>query len=295
MAWSIADPFDAKATGELITAAIWNQNVIDNPSFLKGISGTIELEDSVVSDTHNTDDLGTAAKQWKDNYSVRSWGGRMLTNPSQKREVRIVWEVKDENANSQPDVAVTYTETASGSTIRGGGTGQVVMEVDDDAGGARSTEIEQETEQNNAQGNEWTVSKKPYMRAEFSLDAERSTGGIFIGFRTTPGIAIPTGAEHHAGIAWTGTDWVVTHGGGTTATASLVTSPTVAARNVVEIYVNGSTDLEIWINGVRETVITANLPTSALEWHILSETDGAGGATSTRLTVGQLIFQEDVP
>ena len=48
---------------------------------------------------------------------------------------------------------------------------------------------------------------------------------------------------------------------------------------------------EIWINGERETVITTNLPTSNMDWQVLLNTDGAGGATVTRMTVGELIFQ----
>ena len=278
-----------RATGYLVLATDWNTDLVDNLAYLRGQAGVVTLEAGIASDTHNTDDLGTKAIEWKAGYFVNLYASRFKVGPN-LREVRLPWNVKDEDGSSRPDEQVIYTETGSGSTIRPGGTGQIVLEVDDDAGGARSVEIEQQSELNNALDNQWFLANLPYMRAEFSMNADRDTSQIFIGFRTTPGIAIPT-TEHHAGIQWTGTQWQSTHSGGTQGTEVLSTSPVVVGRNIVEIYLNNTTDMEVWINGVRETVITTNLPTSNMDWQVLLNTDGLGGATVTRMTLGQMIFQ----
>lgn len=280
-----------RSTGDLITASIWNTDLVDDLAYLKGQAGTIELESGIVSDTDITDDLGSAAAKWREIHGRTVFGSRMRVNPN-IREVRINWNLKDENANSQPDHNVTYTETGGGSEIRPGGTGQITMKVDNDAGGARSCEIENETELNNSLDNAWTVSKNPYMRLEFSLNAEDSDADIFIGFRTTPDVNAPTGAEVHAGLLWTGiANWQISSGDGTTSTINLDTDPTAGARNIVEIYVT-STSVEIYLNGVLSTIKTTNPPTGTMEWHILLDTDG-GGSDDSILTLGQLIFQEE--
>lgn len=286
-----------RSTGFLVTASVYNTDIIDNLSDLRGSAGTTTREASIVSDTHNTDDLGSAAIEWKDIFGVRLHAGRQRFG-GDFREAVLNWE-DDAFANIQ----VTNTATGGGSETNGGGTGQMTLKVDDDAGAARSAQISQQTEtvaaaaHGGATGldNSWTPSKRPYMRAQFSLNVDRTTTEVFIGFRTTPGIARPT-TEHHAGIQWTGTEWQQTNADGSTQqTTPLVTTPTAGSRNVVEVYINSSTDMEIWVNGVREAVETSNLPSSNLEWDILVNTDGAGGATDSIMSVGKTIFQEDVP
>ena len=277
-----------RATGFLVTASVWNTDLVDNLAYLKGQAGVVELESGIVSDTHNTDDLGTAAKEWKAGYFVNLFAGRFKAGPN-IREVRIPWETNTVTG-SKPDVQVTFTETGAGSEIRRGGTGQISMKVDNDAGGARSCEIEQESEISPALDNQWFVTNKPYMRVEFAMDVDLANAEIFIGFRTTPGGDRPT-TEHHAGIQWTGTQWQSTHAAGTQGTEALSNAPVQAGRNIVEIYINSSTDLEIWINGVRQTVITTNLPTSNMDWQVLLQTDGAGAGDAV-MTVGEIILQQ---
>ncbi len=284
-----------RSTGDLITASIWNTDMVDNIAFLKGQAGTIDIESSLVSDTDITDDLGTAAIKWKEIHGRTLFGSRMRVNPN-IREVRMNWNLKDENASSQPDHNVTYTETGGGSEIRPGGTGQVTMKVDNDAGGARSCEIENETELNSSLDNAWTVSKNPYYRQEFSLNAEDSDAEIFMGFRATPGVNIPGTTEIHAGLSWSGgANWELSTGDGTTTSkTNLTTDPTAGARNVVEIYVNGTTSVELYLNGVLQITKTTNLPTGTMEWEKLLDTDGGGGATDSILTLGQCIMQEEL-
>ncbi len=273
-----------RATGFLVTATVYNTDLIDNLAFLKGQTGVVDFEAGLISDTHNTDDLGSAAVEWQDIYGVRLHAGRQRVGGN-FRESRFTMEDASV-ANHQ----IGSTATGAGGSAGAGGAGQLQMQSDRSQ--VNSIRLDPDTEQNSTIDTAWTVSKMPYFRHEFGMATDSSNIKVFIGFRQTVGAGLPT-TENHAGIQWTGTEWQETHSGGTQGTTALATAPSAAARNVVEVYVNSSTDLEIWINGVRETVITTNLPTGTLEWSLLVISDG-GGAGNEIYTVGQALLQEDL-
>lgn len=57
-----------RATGYLVTATIWNEDVVANPSYLKGLAGDVTIEDDVIIQ-HSTDI--DAYLQFKTNGTVR--------------------------------------------------------------------------------------------------------------------------------------------------------------------------------------------------------------------------------
>lgn len=281
-----------RSTGDLITASIWNTDNVDNIAYLKGTSGNVELEASLLSDTDITDDLGSAAVKWKAIHGRTLFGSRMRVNPN-IREVRITWEYADiTNANSQ----WTDNTSGAGSTLTKGGSGQIALKVDNDAGGTRSARMAQLVEQDSAINNAWTISKNPYMRWEFSLNAEDANAEVFIGFRATISGSIPATTEIHAGLSWDGGgNWTLsTSDGTTTSKTNLTTDPTAGARHVLEIYINGTTAVELYLDGILQITKATNKPTGTLEWEGLVDTDGAGGATDSILTLGQLLLQEEL-
>mgnify|MGYP001600187807 CR=1 FL=1 len=279
-----------RAIGYLITKASDVDLWIDDIHYLKGQAGNVSYEASLLSDTDNTDDLGSAALRWANIYARNVFGSRMRLNPN-IREVRYNWEDP-----APASYQATFTATGGGSVANAGGSGQLVFKVDNDAAAARSADLRPTVELSSSLSNHWDRVKKPYMRVEFSLNAEDASAGVFIGFRQTPGLLVPGGTEHHAGLAWEGgANWVLTSGNGTTTTStSLTTDPTVAARHVLELYVNAATNIELWLDGVKQLTKTTNLPAADMEWQILLETDGLGAATDSILTIGALILQEEL-
>ena len=275
-----------RQTGYLITASDWNTDLVNNLDFLKGRAGVVELEAGIVSDTHNTDDLGTAAKEWKNGYFVNLYASRFRVGPN-IREVRVLWE-DDTFSNYQ----VTGSSAGAGSAGPVlAGTGQMLLQAGRGASG--HSRVDQTSNIANSLANSWAAGRKPYYRLEFGINAHNTEIRVFLGFRASLGASIPT-TENHCGIEWDGSNWRRTNADGTTQSAvNLATVPTLVDRNVVEIYLNAATDLEIWINGSREAVVTSNLPTGSMEWTILLESVG-GGTGTDYLTVGQLILQEEL-
>lgn len=279
-----------RATGYLVTAANWNTDLVDNLAYLKGQAGIVEMEAGIKSDTDVTDDLGATDKLWKEGHFRTVFGSRMRVNPN-IREVQIDW---------QAGVSATYaSDQSSGSgSVLGAGSGQVVFEVNDNSVGV--ARLDQVTESGGSFNNAWNIARLPYMRVEFGLNAERSTSTLFLGFRETVGAAIPTvgaNAEKCLGIIWSGTVWRGITGDGTTvSTGTPSTLPTDNDRNVLEIKLaTAGSSFEVWLNGVRVLTKTTNVPsTGTLEWSFLLTTDGAGGATQNIMTMGRVVFQENL-
>ncbi len=283
MAWTAPT---TRSTSDLITASIWNTDLVDNLAYLKGTPGQVELENGIVSDTENTDDLGTTAKRWANIYGVNVFANRYLLSGG-RREQRITWP-DDTLANYQ----VTSATTGAGGAVAMGGSGQIVLEVDDTQVG--TARIDQETELNNALDNTWPVGKNPYLRIEFSLNNLDTATDMFLGLRTTPGAAIPNvAAENHAGIIWDGTNMRVVSGDGTAQQSQNVTAAS-GARHIFELFITSATSVELWLDGSLEATLTTRVPTGDLEWSMLLESDGGGGAGNSRLTLGLLLLQSDL-
>ncbi len=285
----------SRNTGDLITADIWNQDVVDNPNFLKGVAGQIVFDDgasfpgAVIPILDNTHPLGTDSLRWSELVvSERiQVGGYRVAN---RREEQVNWE--DDNINSYQN---DFTTFGSGGSILIGGSGQIVLKVDNDgAGGAR---IDQRLLVNAAASNLWTPSKNPYYRLELHLDLGGDEISVFVGLRISPANAIPTAGEEHVGFTHGDPAglWRTSSSDGVGVESEDVdTEITLGARHILEFFQTAS-KIEFWVDGVLLQTHTVEFPTSALTWEIFLESDGSGGATDTHLTIGQYIVQEDTP
>ncbi len=301
MAWDISGDFSTHNTGDLITAAIWNQNVVSNPAYLKGTAGVIEYEAGGKSDTHASsdtgDDWGASDKFWNNIYGRVLHAGRMRFG-GVYREQRLVWEPDTfDSTNYQ----ASFRTTDAGS-VSAGGTGQLVLAVTDNDGTGDVAGIEQETEQNNALNNGWQVSKRCYGRFEFAVNARNTTDGWFVGFRQTPGDLLPDAtAESLAGFRWNGAIGVdarfaAVNADGTAGQTNTMTDVTLTtgSRHIIEVYCNSTTNVEFWLDGVLKFTETDNLPTGNLEWAAVALDNAGSSANVLRVTLGEFIFQEDL-
>ena len=280
-----------RSTGYLVTAANWNTDLVDNLDFLKGRAGIVTLEAGLKSDTDVTDNLGTASVRWNALFAGSVYANRYRAGP-EIRELRLPWTDRTYTISGG---ALTETQAAaavSGGSIKGGGSGQVVLAVTPDA--SQHAHLFQETEQNNAADNAWSVANNPYMRFELSLDNNDANIDIFIGLRQTPGTAVPAGSsEKYVGIRWDGTNWREVHSDGTAEGTSTNVTIAAGARAVIELWVDSATAVEVWKDGTLIARSTDRLPTGDLEWDVILTSDGGGGATARRLTLGEIIVQEE--
>jgi len=284
MAWTTPT---IRATGYLVTAADWNTDIVDNLAYLKGEAGVdIVLEHDVVPDA-GTERIGLSTKPWDEGHFDKLYAGPRYALHRFVREVVVTWEDA-----SDSDYQITQGDSGAGAAFQMGGFGQSVLKVDDNQAGAKW--IYGQVEQNNAQDTAFNASRSPYYRQEFSINASRSTAGAFIGLRQTPGAALPVSASEHAfGLVWTGVIWQFQSMNASDVDASGTQTITAATRYVVEFLLIAATSVECYLNGVLIDTLTV-VPTGDLEWSVLVESDGLGGATDSIITLGQVILQEDL-
>lgn len=269
-----------RATGYLVTAATWNQDAVDNPSFLKGLAGAITLQDAVQSDTDDVDDIGTGALRWRNGFFMRLLRGT--------RQVLQLWDNVDADMTTTSQ-QVSAAVTGAGAGVASDGNGQITLLIDRAQVGTARVEQLAET---NGLDNAWTIARHPALVIPFGL----GTGGIseeriFIGFRATAGSsAIPGTAENQAGLHWDGTNWFCRVSDGATATSGANFTPNVG-WNVLQIVIRSATRVEFFVNGVSRGNLTTTLPTGTLIWHILHTSVG-GGAGNRYLTAGEVDVQE---
>lgn len=283
MAWTTPT---VRATGELMTASIWNTDIVDNLAYLKGEAGVdITLEDDVVPSA-GSERVGLATAPWGEGHFDKLYAGPRAALHKFIREVTIEWA-------DRLFTRYQLEETTAGSGgIDLGGFGQLVLKVTNN--GVGSEYIEQQGEQDSALDVSWNASRSPYYRQEFAIDRNVADTGIFIGLRQTPGVALPDyTAEHFFGLVWTGAIWVFQTGNASDQDVSGTQTINVATRYVVEFLLIAATSVECYLNGVLIDTLTV-VPTGDLDWSVLVETDGGGGATDTHLTLGKLLLQEDL-
>lgn len=285
MAWTTPTQ---RNTGDLITASIWNTDLKDNLRYLRGLDGQITLGDDLIPESAALT-VGQGANPWGAGHFYTAYAGPRLALHKSLREVVINWEGDTLSSYSVDDA------TTGGGAVDMGGTGQIVLKVDDDiVGTARVSNL---VEQNNAKDTSFNAGRNPYLRAEFSINNSDPATEAFIGLRTTPGAARPLpGAEKYAGFMWTGAIWVFENSDGAGAQDTSGTQTVTAAqRYVIEIFINGGSYVEYWKDGTLiKTSVTA-LPTGDLEWTVLLISVAGGGAgDDSRLTAGKLILQEDL-
>jgi len=277
-----------RAIGTLITKAIWDSDIRNNLRYLKGMDGQIIKEDDLIP---NSDSLkvGESANPWSEGhfYSLMS-GPRMALYPAIREQV-IVWET-DNVLDISGQIGMI---AGGGGNISMGGTGQAVGDIDDNTNGSYSC-VYNLGEQNSAFDTSFNVSRYPYARFEIVIDAMDNHLKAFIGFRRTPSGNFPDGtAEHMAGFVMSANNsWSCDTGNASAATSEGISSPSAAARHVFEIYVNGATNVEFWLDGSLVKTITGTLPTGDLEWTALFFSLGTGGVGTSYMTYGKIVAQE---
>lgn len=275
-----------RATGYLVTASDWNTDLVDNLAYLKGEAGEdIEFEDDVVPSA-GTEKVGLSTNPWDEGHYDKLYVGPRLALHKFVREVRLNWcnlDLGEENVDTHQSVA--------NSTIAADGTGQIVITNDDNAVAYAYAQIRPESA---GLDNSFNASRSPYFRQEFAVNQNVANMGIFIGLRQTPGQALPVSAAEHAfGLVWTGTIWQFQSMNASTVDASGSQTINTNTRYVVEMLLIAGTSVECYLNGVLVDTLTV-VPTGNLEWSVLGESDGGGGATQTDLTIGTAIIQEDL-
>jgi len=283
MAWTTPT---VRATGYLVTASDWNTDLVNNLAYLKGEAGVdIELEDDIIPSA-GTERVGISTAAWGEGHFDKLYAGPRAAIHKYIREVVINWE--DDNAT---DYQIQYPIAGSG-LFRLGGFGQAVLTVTNSVAG--TVYVYQRAEQNNALDVSFNASRSPYYRQEFAINRNVADTGVFIGLRQTPGVALPVyTVENFFGLVWTGAIWQFQAADGTDVDASGTQTIAVDTRYVVEFLLVAATSVECYLNGVLIDTLTVD-PTGDLDWSVLLETDGGGGATDTNLTLGKVILQEDL-
>lgn len=118
-----------RATGEMITAAIWNQDVVANPKYLKGQSGPVSLEDAIGAAVQLVTGPGTIAAS-RSIVSVATAGGAStITLPTSWVTSGVLVLVKNSDGSAGTNAITIETQgselidgeaTASIATNRGG-------------------------------------------------------------------------------------------------------------------------------------------------------------------------------
>ena len=284
MAWS--DP-STQVAGHLVTVDEWNE-VINNLKHLRGQDGTTVLEGDVDPKTDLTQNWGSFAKRWGQGWTSKLYtgNGMMVVHRGTVREQRVLWD--------QADPA--QLQLASGNAGNGdrnpGGTGQWVLKVQENS--ADAFYYANRAEQNSAFDTSWNPSRNPYLCIPFELDGNDSWLDLWIGFRQTVGVAIPSAAaEKYAGIHFDGTTWYAEQADGSTETQTALSALAAGRWHVVEILITGGTNVIYAVDGTIVATLTGTLPTGDLDWTVLILSDGSGGASTwTYLTLGQFLFQE---
>jgi hypothetical protein len=280
MAWTTPT---IRATGYLVLAADWNTDLVNNLAYLKGQGGQISIEDDIIPASGSLT-IGETANPWNLGVFNQLYARRFAVHQA-VRTIILPFE-DDFDGNWQ----VTVSE-AGGAIIDDGGTGQCRLKVDDNA--ANGCYIANLIEQNNAKDTSFNASRSPYGRFEFCLDAAKANSNVFIGFRTTPAVSIPSALENHFGLDWDGSDWNFSSANGTNNEIEVVTV-TDNVRHVIEILCVSGTQVDCYLDGVLKKTFTSYLPTGDLDWQCMLDSDGAGGATDSILTLGLIILQEDL-
>lgn len=287
MAWTNPVNTDWE-TDDIPTQTMILQQILDNLRHLRGQDGVTDLEGDQNPLTDNTRDLGSVLKWWAEIYGRNIYAGRYKASPN-IREMRITWE-DPAIGNYQ----LTRAQTGAGTSSSPGGTGQWVLKVDNDS--ISDERFDQQVEQNNALDNSWNTGKKPYLRIEFSLNVNDSRTRVFLGFRATPGTALPIATEVHAGLVWNGTNWFGACANGVAISQTANLTVAAGSRHVIEVRVISATDVEFTLDGSVKPLLTSNVPTGSMEFSfLLDNPTGGGAANDSLLTLGELILQEEVP
>ena len=182
--------------------------------------------------------------------------------------------------------ALASMDVAVRGTPISGGSGQILLEVND--GGADQEAVETNPEAAGSLGNEFTPARTPRFLTQIVVDSFDAHVTMFFGLRATLGNAIPGAAEDHAGFDWNGTNFrAISSDGAGVGLATNLTTPTVNVQVQLEVIVIPGVGVEFYVDGVLVATHTlaAEMPDAVLDWQHLLATAGAGGGDDIDVTV----------
>ena len=101
--------------------------------------------------------------------------------------------------------------------------------------------------------------------------------------------------ENHAGFIWTGTLFRVSNANDTTQTITTITTPSTGVQHTLEVIILNAVQIEFYVDGVLVNTSATNLPIDGemkfQEYHI---SNGAGGATTSNITLREGFLQENI-
>jgi len=186
------------------------------------------------------------------------------------------------------------TRTAIGGLVTPGGSGQVRLRINDNAADAAG--VENSADAAGSLDSSWTPARTPRYCIPISVNAFRATTTMFFGLRATLGAAVPTSAEHHAGFIWDGTNFKAQNsvGDGVNIQTTNLATPGAGAQHQLEMIVFGGVKVEYYVDGalVATHTTVAALPTAALDFQEYEISSGAGGATTSDITLREGFIEQ---
>jgi len=288
MSWPSGGPTQ-RNYGDLITSSIWNTDLRDALRYLKGMDGQVTLEDDLIPNTAALT-IGESANPWGQGHFYDLYAGPRYAVHKNIREVTIDWMTDDIGAQIDGD----------GGPLVGSGTidfsgHQAVLQINDDVVGSYYY-ICQKAASTGGKATTWNPSRYPYGRFEFSLDGTKDLQEVYIGFRQTPSSTNPSGATENLALLYmSSSSWGTEVSAGSGGATSGESAPADDTRHVLEIYINGASSVEFWLDGSLIHTHSSNLPTGELYWFAQFYSDGSGsGGADSYLTIGRIILQENL-
>lgn len=290
-------------TGDLITSGIWNQDAVDNPNFLKGLAGPVDIADDLNPTTDAFSgtplDLGlggaaATAKRWQDVQAVRLFGNRYQAD-LQRRTVVLTWENLDIGAGDAfSDHQMVKTVTNNGDAVEAG-LGQILLLTTTAIADNCHLTMRRETIApiGVALDNRFAGSRLPYIRFEFSTTTVDVQHRFFLGLRATPSGATPVSGEDHMGFRLDpGAVFEATVGDGGGLNQVTFTPVGINLRTIVEMAILSGSLADFYVDGAFGGQFTTNIPTGLMELSLMVD-NFLAPAVDQNVTVGMSVVQED--
>ena len=273
-----------RASGDVITAGIWNQDVRDNVRFLKGTDGLVTLEDSVQSDANDTDSLGTGTAAWRAIYAIRYM--------SLGRSARIGWE-----GSLNTSQVIIGTGSGSGGKVVLDGFGQLLLQ----AGTVSNTEwalIGQADSVAGAFSPTWPIAKHPSFQIPFGRVGTDENFEAFLGFRVSTGTSgsgtiVPGASENHAGIYYNGTNWRARIGDGTVLSTGTASTLATGTWHNGMVMIRSTSRIDVVVDGTTLGTFTGSLPSGGVAWQCIIVPLNTSATSTKRLTIGEIFIQQN--
>lgn len=186
------------------------------------------------------------------------------------------------------------TRLAVGGSATLGGSGQLVLRINDNAVDAAG--IENNADAAGALTSSFTAGRTIRYVRQLSASALRATTTAFFGLRATLGAAVPGAGEDHFGFDWDGTNFrAVSSDGAGVGQQTNLTTPSTDAQHQLEA-IQFRTMIEFYIDGVLVATHTnaAGIPTAGinLDFQDYQISDGLGGVTTSDITLRNGFVQE---